>query len=91
MRRHFLLVLVFVVGTINAQNTLLEGWQYIEIDSTKQMWGDWTAPEWLRYFGLDAGDVNNDGMMDIVSGRYIYHRTCPSEPGCECGRAFPAS
>ncbi len=73
MRRHFLLVLVFVVGTINAQNTLLEGWQYIEIDSTKQMWGDWTAPEWLRYFGLDAGDVNNDGMMDIVSGRYIYH------------------
>ena len=25
------------------------------------------------------------------SGRYIYHRTCSSEPGCECGRPFPAS
>ena len=48
-------------------------WHYIQIDSTKQKWGDWAEPEWLRYFGLAAGDVNFDGNLDIISGRYIYH------------------
>ena len=42
-------------------------WIYIAIDSTKQKWGDWVQPEWLRYFGLDFGDVNNNGKTDIVS------------------------
>lgn len=59
---------------VNAQDhDILEGWTYIEIDSNKQMWGDWNEPEWLRYFGLDAGDVDRDGNNDIVSGRYVYH------------------
>ncbi len=58
---------------IYAQDAAFGNWQYIQIDSTKQMWGDWAEPEWLRYFGLDAGDVDRDGNMDIVSGRYIYH------------------
>ncbi|WP_289644528.1 FG-GAP repeat domain-containing protein [Maribacter aestuarii] len=56
-----------------AQDDTFGTWKYIEIDSTKQMWGDWDQPDWLRYFGLDSGDVNNDGNMDIISGRYIYH------------------
>ncbi len=51
-------------------------WQYIAIDSTKQKWGDWDDPDWLRYFGLDFGDVNRDGCLDIISGRYVYHNPC---------------
>lgn len=56
-----------------SQQDRLPQWHYIQIDSSKQMWGDWDAPDWLRYFGLDFGDVNRDGNMDIVSGRYVYH------------------
>ncbi len=59
----------FVAGSLAAQE-----FTYTPLDSTKQKWGDWNEPEWLRYFGLDAGDVNNDGLLDIVSGRYIYHQ-----------------
>ncbi|WP_166204978.1 FG-GAP repeat domain-containing protein [Pelagihabitans pacificus] len=70
-----LLFLIFIVSTAigNAQDKLSQDWHYIQVDSTKQMWGDWAEPEWLRYFGLDAGDVDSDGNMDIISGRYIYH------------------
>ncbi len=56
-------------------------WEYIQIDSTKQKWGDWAQPEWLRYFGLDAGDVNRDGCVDILSGRYVYHNPCGDMTG----------
>lgn len=52
----------------NSTNT----WNYIAIDSTKQKWGDWNEPDWLRYFGLDFGDVDKDGYLDVISGRYIY-------------------
>lgn len=48
-------------------------WHPIEIDSTKQKWGDWAEPDWLRYFGQDAADVDRDGDLDILSGRYVYH------------------
>ena len=48
-------------------------WKYIAVDSTRQKWGDWKDPDWLRYFGLDFADVNRDGLMDIISDRYIYH------------------
>ena len=60
--------LLFVGMVLHSQ------WEYSAIDSTKQKWGDWNEPEWLRYFGLDAGDVNHDGLLDIVSGRYVYHQ-----------------
>lgn len=47
--------------------------KYIQIDSTKAKWGDFEDKnEYLRYFGLDASDVNFDGYKDILSGRYIY-------------------
>lgn len=76
MRLKSAIIVLFIVVCSNLkaqQIDLLEGWTYIQIDSSKQMWGDWNEPEWLRYFGLDAGDVNRDGNMDIVSGRYVYH------------------
>ncbi len=51
---------------------LINKWSYIEVDSTRQKWGDWEKPYWLRYFGFDAKDITNDGFKDIVSGRYFY-------------------
>lgn len=50
----------------------LDQWTYIEIDSSKAMWGDFDEPEWLRYFGLATGDVDGDGDADIVTGRNAY-------------------
>lgn len=47
-------------------------WKYIQIDSTRAKWGDFDQPPWLRYFGIDAKDINDDGYADIVSGRYVY-------------------
>ncbi|NAS12312.1 FG-GAP repeat domain-containing protein [Poritiphilus flavus] len=63
----------FVSAPLLQAQTSSDSWTYIEIDSTKQMWGDWAKPEWLRYFGLDAGDIDRDGDLDILSGRYLYH------------------
>jgi hypothetical protein len=50
----------------------VSNWTYIQIDSTKTKWGDYDDPNWLRYFGLDMGDLNNDGLKDIVTGRWVY-------------------
>ncbi len=50
----------------------LDQWTYINADSTRQKWGDWDEPKFLRYFGLDFHDVNGDGYKDVVSGRYFY-------------------
>ncbi len=56
---------------VNLQNAN-QHWQYIQVDNNKKMWGDWDQPDWLRYFGLAYGDINGDGLQDIVSGRYVY-------------------
>ena len=47
-------------------------WQYIEVDNTKGMWGDSKEPSWLRYFGMDMGNINGDDQLDILTGRYVY-------------------
>ncbi len=48
------------------------GWNYLEIDTDRAKFGDWDEPEFLRYFGLQAFDLDRDGYKDIVSGRYYY-------------------
>lgn len=70
----------YTVKAVNVNGLESEGvslnypdWFYISIDSSKKKWGDWNEPDWLRYFGLDFGDVNRDGFTDVVSGRYVYH------------------
>lgn len=65
-------LLLFSCSQKEAPVLALDKWTYIEVDSTRQKWGDWDEPEWLRYFGLDFQDINGDGYSDIVSGRYVY-------------------
>jgi hypothetical protein len=62
----------FLALTGYSQTLLVNEWEHIQVDQEKSKWGDYANPEWLRYFGLDAGDVNGDGFLDILSGRYIY-------------------
>jgi hypothetical protein len=45
---------------------------YICVDDQRGKWGDFDPPDWLRYFGLDAGDLTGNGFLDLVSGRYVY-------------------
>lgn len=67
------LISLVVLATVLAADPLpLDQWTYIQIDDDRGKWGDWNEPEWLRYFGLDFQDINNDGFVDIVSGRYVY-------------------
>ena len=49
-----------------------QSYTYVELDSTRTKWGDYANPDWLRYFGTAAGDVNADGRPDLVAGRYVY-------------------
>ncbi len=48
------------------------GWAYVQVDDARSKWGDFAEPDWLRYFGIDAADLDGDGDLDIVSGRDVY-------------------
>jgi hypothetical protein len=68
-----LILMGFMSLKLTAQKPLaLDKWQYIQADSSRQMWGDFDKPEWLRYYGLDFKDLNGDGYKDIIAGRYFY-------------------
>lgn len=62
----------FWENTKSDKKQSLDKWGYIQVDNDRHAWGEFEAPDWLRYFGVAAGDVSNDGQADIVSGRYCY-------------------
>ena len=64
-------IAIFTMDPVYAQSPVTS-WTYVEIDSAKGKWGDYDEPKWLRYFGIDAGDLNNDGYSDILNGRWVY-------------------
>lgn len=45
----------------------LDNWSYIQVDRSREQYIPGTS-----FFGLAAGDVNNDGLNDLVSGKYVY-------------------
>jgi len=59
----------------------LDQWHYIEADDSRGRFSDHGEPSFLRYFGLDARDMDRDGDLDIVSGRYIYRNPGGSMEG----------
>jgi hypothetical protein len=71
-----LAVLFFLIAAFSckpvSEQLPVDKWQYIQVDNSRQKWGDWAEPSWLRYFGLDIKDINKDGYKDIISGRYFY-------------------
>lgn len=72
MKNSLLIIFLFSTFSCFAQKNVND-WQYIQVDDNKGKWGDWKAPDWLRYFGLDMADINGDDYLDILSGRYLYH------------------
>ena len=72
----FLLTVIAQAQQISSGNQgvklALDHWTYIEVDNFRGKWGDFAQPNWLKYLGLDAADINNDGYLDIISGRYFY-------------------
>lgn len=65
------LILIAAVSSISAQ-TEHPDWTYIQLDNQNSKWGDYAEPDWLRYFGLDMGDLNGDGYNDVLTGRSVY-------------------
>ena len=71
LRIRFGLPLILLVVQVAAQSPV-NTWRYIEVDNQKGKWGDYQDPQWLRYFGLDTGDLTGDGFHDILNGRWVY-------------------
>lgn len=53
--------------TVPTEPLPLDQWQYFQIDNNRQQFDNQNA-----YFGLGWGDINHDGYLDLVSGRWFY-------------------
>lgn len=71
------LTLFLLAGSLSlqgmAQSGTVRSWTYVQRDDQKAKWGDWEAPDWLRYVGLDAGDVDGDGDLDVLGKPYSWN------------------
>ena len=72
MNRPFFHFLVFASFSLSSVFAEAPSFTYIEVDREREKWGDFEPPNWLRYFGIDAMDVNGDRFPDLIAGRYIY-------------------
>ncbi len=73
MNRLLILLLCILSATIlYSQSIPVDQWNYIAVDTTREKMQPMGGPDWLRSFGIDAFDINRDGYMDIVSGKYFY-------------------
>ncbi len=74
MQKTFSVIILFFLSlSLCAQQIPAHNFTYLLIDSSRTKWGDYAEPGWLRYFGLSFQDVDQDGLTDIVSGRFVYH------------------
>ena len=67
-----LLVICAIFTQSHSQIAYIDEWTYIQVEDNNPKFGDYGEPEWLRYFGVDMGDVNSDGFLDIITGRNVY-------------------
>ncbi len=76
MKSLLTLILFFILSSAYtktySQIPYIDEWEYIQVDDTNPKYGDFGEPEWLRYFGVDMGDVSSDGFLDIITGRHVY-------------------
>lgn len=69
----FITMICWLPGSIlKCQVIPADNFHHILIDSNHSKWGDYDKPEWLRYFGLDMADINEDGFAEIIAGRELY-------------------
>ncbi|MDP2005237.1 MAG: VCBS repeat-containing protein [Rubrivivax sp.] len=64
----------------------LDRWQYINVDSARTTMGTGYPA-----FGLAFGDINRDGMGDIVSGKYFYRNPGGDMTGAWSRTTFPVN
>jgi len=69
----FTIICLLPVNLLKSQVIPADNFYHILIDNNHAKWGDYTEPEWLRYFGLDMADVNGDDFAEIIAGRELYH------------------